>query len=74
MEEIVPRLKELLFLSIADVAVLSVDVSSAIVRVDAECTANGAACPACRVCRTGFMVPTCGFPLMCPAPDEALFF
>ncbi|MCX5191997.1 transposase family protein [Streptomyces sp. NPDC059837] len=43
------RLKELLFPSIADVAVLSVDVSIALVRVDAECTANGAACPACEV-------------------------
>ncbi|MCX4681969.1 hypothetical protein OG413_43025 [Streptomyces sp. NBC_01433] len=49
MEEIVLRLKELLFPSIADVAVLSVDVSIAIVRVDAECTANAAVCPACGV-------------------------
>ncbi|MFC9280645.1 ISL3 family transposase [Streptomyces collinus] len=49
MEEVVLRLKELLFPSIADVAVLSVDVSIAIVRVDAECTANGAVCPACEV-------------------------
>ncbi|TVZ76275.1 transposase [Streptomyces sp. BK340] len=43
------RLKELLFPSITDVAVLSVDVGIAIVRVDAECTANGAVCPACEV-------------------------
>ncbi|WP_437100059.1 hypothetical protein [Streptomyces sp. enrichment culture] len=43
------RLKELLLPSIADVAVLSVDVSTAIVRVDATCTANGAACPTCEV-------------------------
>ncbi|TXS40055.1 ISL3 family transposase [Streptomyces sp. OR43] len=49
MEEIVLRLQELLFPSITDVAVLSVDVSIAIVRVDAEGTANGAACPACEV-------------------------
>lgn len=42
-------LQELLFPSITDVAVLSVDVSIAIVRVDAECTPNGAACPACEV-------------------------
>ncbi|GAA2463417.1 ISL3 family transposase [Streptomyces macrosporus] len=40
------RLKELLFLSIA-VAVLSVDVNTAIVRVDARCTATGAVCPEC---------------------------
>ncbi|GAA2508558.1 hypothetical protein GCM10010406_51310 [Streptomyces thermolineatus] len=24
--------------------------------------------------RTGFMIPACGFPPMCPAADEALFF
>ncbi|GAA2230482.1 hypothetical protein [Streptomyces indiaensis] len=67
MEEIVLQLKELLFPSIADVAVLSVDVSIAIVRVDAECTANGAVCPACGVWSNRVQ-------LMCPAPDEALFF
>ncbi|MFF9113893.1 transposase family protein [Streptomyces sp. NPDC014805] len=49
MEEIVLRLKELLLPSIADAAVLWVDVSIAMVRVDVECTANGAACPACEV-------------------------
>ena len=36
VEEIMLRLKELLFPSIADVAVLSVDVSIAILRIDAE--------------------------------------
>ncbi|UQX04743.1 ISL3 family transposase [Streptomyces sp. RerS4] len=41
------RLEELLFPSIADVAVLSVDVNIAIVRVDARCTAAGASCPGC---------------------------
>lgn len=39
--------KELLFPSIADVAVVSVDVNIEIVRVDAQCTAAGAACPGC---------------------------
>lgn len=43
------RLKELLFPSITDVAVLSVDVNIEIVRVDAQCTADGAVCPACGV-------------------------
>ncbi|MFD0229338.1 ISL3 family transposase [Streptomyces hirsutus] len=43
------RLKELLFPSIADVAVLSVDVNIEIVRVDAHCTADGAVCPVCGV-------------------------
>ncbi|MFG2640146.1 ISL3 family transposase [Streptomyces sp. NPDC048370] len=41
------RLEELLFPSIDDVAVLSVDVNIAIVRVDARCTAAGAWCPGC---------------------------
>ncbi|WP_405649949.1 ISL3 family transposase [Streptomyces sp. NBC_01386] len=36
-----------MFPSIADVAVLSVDVNIAIVRVNAQCTADGAACPVC---------------------------
>ncbi|MET7370878.1 ISL3 family transposase [Streptomyces sp. NPDC005566] len=47
MNEILLRLHELLFPSIADVAVLSVDVSVAIVRVDVRCTATGALCPGC---------------------------
>lgn len=41
------RLKELLFPSIADVAVLSVDVNIEMVRVDAHCTTAGAVCPGC---------------------------
>ncbi|MGV9503847.1 ISL3 family transposase [Streptomyces sp. NPDC003642] len=49
MNEVVLRLKELLFPSITDVAVLSVDVNIEIVRVDAHCIANGAVCPACGV-------------------------
>ncbi|MFD7780458.1 ISL3 family transposase [Streptomyces sp. NPDC059753] len=47
MKEVLLRLKELLFPSIADVAVLSVDVNIAMVRVNAQCTADGAACPVC---------------------------
>ncbi|MFI5775365.1 transposase family protein [Streptomyces sp. NPDC051658] len=45
MDEILLRLEELLFPSIADVAVLSADVNIAIVRVDVSCTAVGASCP-----------------------------
>lgn len=41
------RLKELLFPSIADVAVLSVGVNIEPVRVDAQCIADGAVCPVC---------------------------
>ncbi|MFI6063309.1 ISL3 family transposase [Streptomyces sp. NPDC051286] len=47
MEEVVLRIEELLFPSIADVAVLSVDVNIKVVRVDAPCTAAGATCPGC---------------------------
>lgn len=47
MNEILLRLEELLFPSIADVAVLSADVNIAIVRVDVRCTATGASCPVC---------------------------
>ncbi|MCX4967105.1 ISL3 family transposase [Streptomyces sp. NBC_00654] len=47
MNKISFRLEELLFPSIADVAVLSVDVTIAIVRVDVRCTATGASCPGC---------------------------
>jgi transposase len=47
VEEIVLRLKELLFPAIADVAVLSVDVNIEIVRVAAQCTTADAACPGC---------------------------
>ncbi|MFI5985177.1 ISL3 family transposase [Streptomyces sp. NPDC051555] len=47
MNEILLRLEELLFPSIANVAVLSVDVNIAIVRVDVRCTAAGASCPVC---------------------------
>ncbi|MGW9188421.1 transposase family protein [Streptomyces rubiginosohelvolus] len=49
MEEVALRLKEFLLPSIADGAVLSVDVSAEIVRVDAQCIADGAVCPVCGV-------------------------
>jgi len=39
------RLKDLSFPSIAEIAVLSVDVNFAIVRVDAQCTTAGSSCP-----------------------------
>ncbi|MEU0918632.1 hypothetical protein ABZ384_14455 [Streptomyces cyaneofuscatus] len=67
------RLKELLFPSIADVAVLSVDVNFEMVRVDAQSVADGAVCPSAESGRTGFMVPACGFPLMCRVVAEVLF-
>ncbi|MFG2133057.1 ISL3 family transposase [Streptomyces sp. NPDC048751] len=47
VEEVVLRLKELLFPSVADIEVLSVDVNIEIVRVDVQCTRVGAACPGC---------------------------
>ncbi|MEW2136605.1 ISL3 family transposase [Streptomyces sp. NPDC005409] len=47
MKEVLLPLEELLFPSIDDVAVLSVDVNIAIVRVEVRCTAAGAWCPGC---------------------------
>ncbi|MEU1365082.1 hypothetical protein ABZ454_02995 [Streptomyces sp. NPDC005803] len=47
MEEVVLRLEELLFPSIADVAVLSVDVNDEAVRREARSTAAGAVCAGC---------------------------
>ncbi|MFE5480953.1 ISL3 family transposase [Streptomyces sp. NPDC056527] len=52
MEDVVLRLKALLFPAIADIAVLSVDVDIEKVRLDAECTTAGAVCPGCGVCWT----------------------
>ncbi|MFD8215471.1 hypothetical protein ACFV2U_17450 [Streptomyces sp. NPDC059697] len=48
MEETLLRLEGLLFPSIADVAVLSVDVNNEATRVEARSTATEAACPSCR--------------------------
>ncbi|MFE9882498.1 ISL3 family transposase [Streptomyces sp. NPDC005784] len=47
MEEVVLRLEELLFPSIADVAVLSVDVNDEAVHIEARSTVAGAVCPDC---------------------------
>ncbi|MEV7657788.1 hypothetical protein AB0O39_26930 [Streptomyces anulatus] len=69
MEEVLLRLEEALFPSIAAVVVLSVDVNIAIVRVDAQGTAKGGV-PG----RTGLTVPTCGFPLMFPAEADRSSF
>ncbi|MFE5097279.1 transposase [Streptomyces sp. NPDC056638] len=48
MEETVLRLEELLFPSIADIAVLSVDVNNEAVLIEARCTLAGANCAGCR--------------------------
>nr|WP_229924703.1 transposase family protein [Streptomyces sulfonofaciens] len=47
MAEVVLRLEELLFPSIADVAVLSVDVNDEAVRIEARSTVAGFDCPGC---------------------------
>jgi transposase len=47
VEETVIRLEELLFPSVADVTVLSVDVNDETVRIEACSAAAGAACPGC---------------------------
>jgi transposase len=47
VEETLPALEELLFPSITDVAVLSVDVNNEALRIDARGTAAEVACPDC---------------------------
>ncbi|MET9694879.1 transposase family protein [Streptomyces sp. NPDC006514] len=47
VEEVVLRLEELLFPSIADVAVLLVDVNDEAVHIEARSTVIGAVCPDC---------------------------
>ncbi|WP_234323634.1 hypothetical protein [Streptomyces sp. NRRL F-2580] len=49
MEEVVLRLEELLFPSIADGAVLSVDVNDEAVHIEARSTVIGVVCPDCGV-------------------------
>ncbi|MET8404568.1 hypothetical protein [Streptomyces sp900116325] len=49
MEEMVLRLEELLFPSIADIAVLSVDVNHEGVLIEARCTMAGAEYVGCRL-------------------------
>uniref|UniRef100_UPI00192EE406 hypothetical protein n=1 Tax=Streptomyces sp. TR1341 TaxID=2601266 RepID=UPI00192EE406 len=52
MEDVALQLKALLFPAIADIAVRPVDVNIENVRLDAQCTTAGAACPECGVCST----------------------
>ncbi|MDV5142857.1 ISL3 family transposase [Streptomyces sp. SBC-4] len=52
VEDVALQLKALLFPAITDIAVLSVDVDIEKVRLDAQCTTAGAACPGCGVCST----------------------
>lgn len=47
MEETVLQLEELLFPSIADIAVLSIDVNDEAVLIEARCTLVGADCVGC---------------------------
>ncbi|MFI5524278.1 transposase family protein [Streptomyces platensis] len=47
MEETLLRLEELLFPSIADIAVLSVNVNDEAVLIEAQCTMAGAGCVGC---------------------------
>ncbi|MFD4611344.1 ISL3 family transposase [Streptomyces sp. NPDC058440] len=47
MNEVRPQLDELLFPSVEDVSVVSVEVADTVVRVEARTTARRAACPGC---------------------------
>ncbi len=74
VEEVPLRLKELLFPSIADVVVLSVDVHIAIVRVDAQYTADGAVCLVCSTRSNWVHGSYLRFPLMFPAEADGSSF
>ncbi|WP_240450031.1 transposase family protein [Streptomyces sp. S1] len=52
MKDVALQLKALLFPAIAAIAVLSMEVGIENVRLDAQCTTVGAACPGCGVCST----------------------
>ncbi|MCX4851666.1 hypothetical protein [Streptomyces sp. NBC_00893] len=73
MEEVVLRLEELLFPSIANIAVLSVDVNIEIVRVDEQGTMGGAVCPGCGSWSTGSIAPTYGSPPTYRVQDDASY-
>ncbi|MEU5525127.1 hypothetical protein ABZ759_31970 [Streptomyces sp. NPDC047860] len=72
MEEVVLRLEELLFPLIADVAVLSVDVNTEIVRVDVHCTTAGAACPGCGAWSTSVHSSYLRFPADVPSAGRSV--
>ncbi|WP_433891271.1 ISL3 family transposase [Streptomyces sp. CA-111067] len=66
------RLKELLFPSIADVAVLSVDVNTETVRIDAHGIANGAVCPVCGAWSNRVHGSYLRFPTDVPSGDRSV--
>ncbi|WP_405693370.1 ISL3 family transposase [Streptomyces coelicoflavus] len=72
MEEVVLRLKELLFPSIADVAVLSVDLNIEMVRVDAHCTTAGDVCPGCGAWSTRVHSSYLRFPADVPSAGRSV--
>jgi transposase len=47
VNEVLPCLPEMLFMSLADVVVTSVDTSGEVIRVEARSRIDGAACPGC---------------------------
>ncbi|MFJ8134183.1 hypothetical protein [Streptomyces hydrogenans] len=47
MDEVRPQLNELLFWSVKNVAVESVDVADTLIRAEARATSGQAACPDC---------------------------
>ncbi|MFF8919478.1 ISL3 family transposase [Streptomyces sp. NPDC015032] len=72
VEGVALRLKELLFPSIADIAVLSVDVDIEIVRVDAQCITVGAACPGCGAWSTRVHSSYLRFPADAPSAGRSV--
>ncbi|MFH8626015.1 ISL3 family transposase [Streptomyces vietnamensis] len=72
MEAVALRLKGLFFPSIADIAVLSADVGIKKVRVDAQCTTAGAACPACEAWSTRVHSSYLWFPADAPSAGRSV--
>jgi transposase len=66
------RLKELLFPSITDVVVLSVEVNIEIVRVEAQCIAVDAACPGCGAWSTRIHSSYLRFPADVPSAGRSV--
>jgi transposase len=72
VEEVGLRLEKLLLPLIADVAMLSVDVNTEIVRVGVRCTTAGAACPGCGAWSTSVHSSYLRFPADVPSAGRSV--
>jgi hypothetical protein len=70
VSDVLPQLDELLFFSVDEVSVVSVEVTDTAVRVEARTTARQAACPGCGAGQGEYTALTCGFPRDLPATGK----